>query len=428
MIHAIVPVPIRIRPGTVLRGCYTMDSEVAPPSLANCNNVLSGRDIQSPPLAFYKVFSTFGLYRYEHTFVTDELIDPVTLINSVDAYTGHQHKNSALLIPISVKVISKSCTDTFLFSQNINFLLSNYIMGSNINQIRPFSVNRAHYCDRIVINPPNFGGVCGACNYISKMLRAIHTVGHNMYTPDIVCEQFMEYLCPERPEEFSNALTEYIWYENNPDALYGYLDDIFTYETGMQFEPMSLLDRYYYTADLDPITACCLRSPTYINVDQLKPYLGTVEERTGYYRLAQQQACLTENINCANLIIEDSDYTLILDILETLYGLPDSDVNIEISRSGKAHHNLSSTVPFYDLSASLGRFESNLYQAFMNWTTKKYTGDFDYITISKTWLGELVVFCHSQIQPPIRYYLNMNLFHLMTPSLVDRNMYDRCQL
>lgn len=428
MIHAIVPVPIRIKPGTVLHGCYTFDSSVAPQFLANCNNVLSGRDIQSPPLAFYKVFSTFGLYRFEHTFITDELLDPVSLINSVDAYTGSQKSGSALLIPISVKVVSKTCASTFLFTQNINFLLCNYIMGFNISQIRPFSVNSAHYNDRIVVNPTPFNGVCGACDYIRKMLGAIHTVGHNYYTPDMVCEQFMEFLCPERPNEFSSALTEYVWYERNPDALYGYLDDIFTYETGLPFEPMSLLDRYYYTAELDPITACCLKSPSYISVDQLRPYLGSIEERTGYYRLAQQQAYLTENFNYANLIIDDSDYDLILDIVETLYELPDSDVNIEISRTGRSVHNLSSMVPFVDLPSTLGRFESTLYQAFMNWTNKKYTGDFDYITISKTWLGELMIYCHSQIQPPIRYYLNMNLFHLMTPSLVDKSMYDRCQL
>lgn len=426
MIDAIVPVPNRIRPGQVLRG--SLDVEYYRPDELGTFNQISGRDIQSPPLTFYKVFSTFGNFRYEHVFATDELLDPIYLTNSRDAYTGVQSATPSLLVPISVKTISDIGCDTFLFTKNIDYLLRNYIMGYKISSLRPFNNTAPQYQDRIVINPTEFNGVVGMNMYAEKLLSAVHNIGHGYYQPEISKFQLLSYLCPERPSEMHNLLKEIIWFEKNPDAFFGYLDDIYTYDDDNKFEPLSLLDAYFYNAWLDPITVYCLKSPTYISTDQLKPFLGDINQRIGYYNITLNQARATEEFNFHELDIRDDDRCFILDVLGILYETPDSDINVCITRSGQSEYKSMNTVPFCNYKVRERDLTATLYQAFMNWTRHQYTCDYDYITISKTWLGELMVYCHSNIMPPRRFYMNMNIFHLMTPSLADRHMYDRCQM
>ena len=58
-----------------------------------------------------------------------------------------------------------------------------------------------------------------------------------------------------------------------------------------------------------------------------------------------------------------------------------------------------------------------LTNTFLNWKIAPVR--FDEITLSKTWLGEVMI--HAQRGSyQERYYVNLNLYHLISPSLVNR--------
>jgi hypothetical protein len=95
MIEAIIPVPHRLPLNRVLDGTQVNIHR------ASGTQLIGGRCIRIVPLIFYKVFSLWSGIRYEHTFVTDEPVNPVNL-RTYERYDGKvvTDQTGSILFPV----------------------------------------------------------------------------------------------------------------------------------------------------------------------------------------------------------------------------------------------------------------------------------------------------------------------------------------
>ena len=444
MIKAILPVPVRLyQPGTILVGANWESYWIQGMTR---NEVTFGRDIVIPPLAFYKVYSYWGGYLLEHTFVSDHTLNPTDLMKHRDIYTGRVYSTPPVFVPISVKYGKPgTVTETYLFTKCIDFLLTNYRHGYPISSSQSVILPGAHPVvppspDRIPRN--TYYGVYGIIEYIDTLLhialRLQIDVDYDRWAPPAIPYEIRDRVTPERPATVVRVLTELLYYETNQDALFDYVDDLIGLETCQDARTLPRLETTYLTEFLyrgpyDPITAVCLSTPSFITLDQLIPYIGDMDELCKYFQMACIDAKQSETFDCLCMIDHINglfDELELESILEFFYACSYTDVTIHL----KSAVSDPIFVPYdrfglYQYSSEAENCYDQINYSILSDLMKKLFMDprkaipYDELVLSKNWLGELII-NGIQNRPEgqicTKYYLNLNLYHLISPCLVNR--------
>ena len=435
MILAILPVPFRVhQPGSRLLGAKR---ESYWGQGLNAYEVRYGRDITVPPLAFYKMYSIWNHYLIEHTFVSDQTLTPSMLTIHRDIYTGGVMNTPPVLVPISVTYGKPgTVTETYLFTKNIDYLLTNYRVGYPLSSSESVILPGAHPIiepgpDRIVLTP--YYGVCGAIEYIDILLQSVLQLkmdqDYNRWSPPVLEYGLRHQLTSERPEVISNTMMDIIHYESYPDALFDFIDN--TVGLSMHEDPRTILTEFLYRGPYDPVTTVCLDTPSYFTLDRLFPHID-YDNIEGYYRMACSEIKATESYDCLCLMEHINGIFQELELealLEFFYGSSYTDLTIEINggsmepprvipydRFGlyqyKSDHGVIHDTTTYQV------LTDHLRRLFMD---RRWTTPYDQIVVSKTWLGELFItgISHRDVTYCTKYYLNLNLYHLISPSLIN---------
>lgn len=426
MIKAILPVPNRVyTPGSIYVG---EQNETVWDSIAgNECTIRYGRNIRVPPLAFYLVYTVWNGYLISHTFMTDETLDPRSLEMHRNMYTGGVERTPPVLVPISVTYGKPGCvTETYLFTRSIDFLLSNYRLGYPLRSCCSITLPTARPIypdtpDRIPVGL--YRGLAGIVEYLDLMLKIVGNtdIGQdfNRWCPPKVPYELIPKVTPERPDTIVNLLRDMVYYEKNQDGLFDMIDSLIGLNA--KEDPRSLLEEFLFRGQYDPVTMLCLNTPSYLTIDALLPYLEDPNLACGYYDMACSDVYLSEHFRCSNLFdyMAGFEEQYITSLMEFFYHVPYTDVTIYINR-----YQEQPTLTTYD---RFGVFQTNdmifselfhyLTNTFLNWKIAPVR--FDEITLSKTWLGEVMI--HAQRGSyQERYYVNLNLYHLISPSLVNR--------
>lgn len=426
MIKAILPVPNRVyQPGTMILGETVEDTW---DGMSSQDAWSYGRNIRVPPLAFYKVYSTWEGYLIAHTFITDETFDPRCLQLHRDIYTGGVYQTPPVLVPISATYGKPGCiTETFLFTQSIDFLLSNYVLGMKLSSstsvrlpmARPIYPNTP---DRIPVG--NYRGLCGIVEYLDEMLQIITNTrmdqDFNRWCPNDLAFQIRQKVTPERPAAIVNLLKDMVFYEKNQDGLYYLIDELIG--LGSKDDPRCLIDEFLFRGQYDPVTVACLDTPSYLTLDALIPYLEDRNLACGYFDMACTDVALSEGFQYVCLMDQVSDLDEGIDfdeLMEFFYHIPYTDVTIRLSdtQQDPEIYTFDRFGVYQNTDIVFGPLIDQLRKIFLNWKTsiRKYTE----VTLSKTWLGEILI---TAVRGSLmeRYYVNLNMYHLITPSLVNR--------
>lgn len=426
MIKAILPVPNRVyMPGTVIYGATTEDTW---DGWGVQDTWTYGRDIRVPPLAFYKVYSTWGKYLITHTFITDETFDPRCLQMHRDIYTGGVYRTPPVLVPISVTYGKPGCiTETYVFTQTIDFLLSNYVLGMKICNstsvrlptARPIYPNTP---DRIPVG--NYRGLCGIVEYLDILLQVVANTRLDTdfvrWCPNNTAFQIRQKITPERPATIVNLLKDMVFYEKNPDGLFYLVDEMIGLNA--KEDPRCLIDEFMFRGQYDPVTIACLNTPSYLTLDSLLPYLEDRNLACGYFDMACADVALSEEFRYVCLMDPVSGLDTGIDfddLVEFFYYIPYTDVTIRLSDMQKEPeiYTFDRFGVYQNTDVIFGPLIEQLHKIFLDWKTsiRRYTE----VTLSKTWLGEVLITA-SDGHRVERYYVNLNIYHLITPSLVNR--------
>ena len=418
MINAIIQIPNRYQLGSILSG-----GKVAEKFISNQPvKLLSGRFIRIVPLTFYKFFSQWGQSFYEHIFATDEPFDPIALSQFMDSTTGlcSTNKIGSVLVPISMKKIGPNSVESFLFSKSINFLINYYQIGKPIAEIQFTDINIDPH--RSIEVPDSLtgihsGGVISYGDYRKIIFEDVlySTYGTNKLPPDI--EFALSHMTSERPATIENCLEELTYNYSSIDAVWSYIDELYQYETGEPIDPKEFFSEYNYRESvIDPLTLKCLRSPSYILLSSLRPYMNAQSMRRygtiGFYPQVDE---FTSNIVPLNF----SDFhgsQLRYDMVESLMSIPEDGFTM--------HINWDSYVPdFYSmfghniLYPAVESLHESVRQLFLNkWVNTDQV--FNNVVVSKNWYDEVFISCKNDHEM-ITYYINLAWFHLISPSLIN---------
>lgn len=426
MIKAILPVPNRVyQPGMIILG---ETAEETCDSMGVQDTWSYGRNIRVPPLAFYKVYSTWGGYLISHTFITDETFDPRSLQMHRDIYTGGVYRTPPVLVPISAKYGKPGCiTETFLFTQTIDFLLSNYVLGMKISHSTGITLPAARPIypdtpDRIPIG--NYRGLCGIVEYLDVLLQVVSNTRMDSdfvrWCPNNIAFQIRQKVTPERPATVINLLKDMVFYENNQDGLFTLVDELIGLNA--KEDPRCLIDEFMFRGQYDPVTAACLNTPSYLTLDALLPYLEDRNLACGYFDMACSDVCLSDGFQYTCLMdqVSDLDGGIEFDeLMEFFYHLPYTDVTVHLvdTQQEPVIYTFDRFGIYQNTETIFGPLVDALQKTFLSWKTS--IRKFSSVTLSKTWLDEVLITAvvGNHVE---RYYVNLNTYHLITPSLVNR--------
>ena len=430
MIDCICPIPNRLPLGTVLHGSTVIGQN------NTTRLTVSGRSIRIVPLTFYKVFSHWGKYRYEHVFATDEPFDIIHLLSYWDA-TCNDHftdKMGSLLIPISVSKYGDSFARTFLFSKSINYLFHIYKTTVPLSLCPSLTtlLSDRYFVSDVSLEVPTFGQnliVSGGVNSYGDFQKFMFSdvlysrMGSLGLTPYQM--MLLTTMTPELPERINTCLDEIASNYCSKEQIYNFIDDMTAYERGTHLEHGELFEDYIYDEfPPDPITTECLRSPTYILLNTLRPHLGDKLTMLSYAKLGYsvQHDAFTQAIQT----ISFSDSVQVVnryDLIESIINIPITDYRIDMTWDScdiveYPYFNTKQTIlpgKYY-----LEHIHQLCRQLFLNkWASNVW---YDKVTISKNWLDELFICC--QVDNKIlTYYVNLAWFHLISPSLVNSTMF-----
>lgn len=419
MINAIIQIPNRLKIGTVLFGGCVGEKRHAGHTVQQ----LSGRSIRVVPLIFYKFFSQWGNSYYEHIFATDEPFDPISMSRFRDALTGEYSKSriGALLVPISMKRIGGNSVETFLFAKSINFLISNYQIGEALSNI-PFDGIQSFDMNKGIEVPDQnglfSGGVVSYGDYRKHLFQDVlySAYGTNKLPRDV--EFALSHMTSERPATIDSCMEELNYNYSTPDAVWAYIDELYKYETGEPLDPKEFFAEHNYRESIiDPLTLKCLRSPTYILLANLKPYMSPLAmRRYGMIGLEPQQDEFTSNIIPFNFGGNVFSYSK-NEFMESLMSIPDDGFTIRMTWDSYIPEYYS--MFGYNSSLTAESLHNSSRQLFLNkWIDKEYA--YDDIVISKNWYDEIFISCKNKMGITT-YYINLALYHLMSPSLINKS-------
>ena len=422
MISAIVRLPNRLQFGSILSGGNVIEKK----KFNNTLNLLSGRSIRIVPLIFYKFFSQWGHSRYEHIFATDEPFDPVSMSRFVDSSTGNfsHSKIGSVLVPISMKKISNKSIETFLFAKSINFLLTSYQVDMPLSAI-PFSGPQHFNFDKSLEVPCNgllSGGVSSYGDYRKFLFEDVlySTYGSTSLPPDI--EFALSQMTIEQPASIDSCMEELSYNYVDKNSVWDYIDELYRYESGEPADPKEFFTEYNYSEkgiNIDPLTLKCLRSPTYILSNSLKPYLADniTMRNNALLGLCHQDTEFTRNIIPLNFTSLGSYFKY--EMLEYIMSIPDDGFSIQMDWDTYVFDNYSifnqvSSMPI-ELLHGVCR------QIFLNkYVNSQYV--YDDILISKNMFDEIFISCKNKTQL-VTFYISLPLFHLISPSLINKSTF-----
>lgn len=419
MINAIIQIPNRLPYGTILSGGEVSEKTIGGRPV----KLLSGRSVRVVPLIFYKFFSQWGQSFYEHIFATDEPFDPITLSRFVDASTGNYSKSNmgAMLVPISMKMINQHNVETFLFAKSINYLISCYQIGTPLASIVPFDLNRTYDPTKALEVPDAAsglisGGVMSYGEYRKYIFEDVlySTYGTNRLPPDI--EFALDHMTSERPATINECMEEINYNYTSVDAIWNYIDQLYTYETGEPLDPAEFFSEHnYHESIIDPLTLKCLRTPTYLLLSCLKPYMTFTEMRKyGTYGMYPQNDAFTQNVISFNFGGNFGVYTK-NGLIESIMSIPCDWFTIRMTWDDYIPEYYS--IFGYNVSLPIERLHDTARQIFLNkWVDKEYA--YDDIVISKNWYDEIFISCKNKMGITT-YYINLAWYHLISPSLIN---------
>ena len=169
----------------------------------------------------------------------------------------------------------------------------------------------------------------------------------------------------------------------------------------------------------------CLATPSFITLDMLKPLVlvDGYNSLDTWYRIAT-----TEVGNSADIDYKDlrsfvdmfaEDYG-VEDIVEYFYNAAGTDISITISKQQERPViNIQDRFGVSTIPSDSATFlvATSLRQLFLNCRSAQVV--YDTVSIYKTWLGELFVDAYSLSYPRQLFHLNMSMYHLVTPSLIN---------
>jgi hypothetical protein len=402
MIQAIIPIPQKVKPYTVISGKLDIginqDSPVLP----------YGRDIIVPPLIFYKFFSVWMGIQYEHVFVTDEIFDIYTLQSHISTFTDQPTAHACLLCPISVKKITQQRTTTWLFHRSIQYLLQNYKFGIPLRAINGLN-DEVYIHEQVLTNPAT---------------TAIYSHGDLGDWINSLCTQDGGYFVQEINEisyhlsqDCPNMVAEYVY-----NALYA-ATMFKSKEIAYALEPNSsgLFD---FTipehAINDPITYICLNNNPYVNSNLLVPYLGHRNLLAyHYHNLLHETAKLDDKV-FTYLDIQQVDAVNLWGMITELNSISYSDFSLYLSDNEyipSYDHRFPSTLS----TPSLLALKNWLCTLFLNKQTQRQP--FVKLEFTKTWTDEIFICCTTIHDLKVYYYLNLALFRLTSPSLINQTLF-----
>ena len=423
MITGIVQLPNRLSLGTVLFGGELVDRNVS----GIHTQVLSGRSIRVVPLFFYKFFSQWGKSFYEHIFATDEPFDTLTMTRFVDSTSGQYSKSNmgSVLVPISMKRISEQGIQNFLFAKSIDFLIRNYQIGTPLSSI-PFS-GVDHFDNEKCIEVATEGNYSrGVQTYGAYRKFLFQDVIYSTYgkvrLPNDV-EFALEHMTTEEPALIVGCMSELMSNYSTPDAVWAYIDDLYKYETGDPIDPKDFFAEHnYHESIIDPLTLQCLRTPTYLLLSNLKPYISQqhVMRTSAIIGTNPQNDEFTSNIIPFQFGNKMNSYTK-YGMIESLMWIADDWFTIRMNWDNYIPEFFSRQ--YVSSHAPLEILHSDCRQLFLN---KSIDGEYAYddIIISKNWFDEIFISCKNK-KGITTYYINLAWFHLMSPSLINDSLFIR---
>lgn len=439
MILAIVPLPNRIIPGSMINGMkldshyiqYTNEhvmlqrgrNFLVPPSLDVTNA------LEKEPIYFFKVISVWGEIVYEHVFMSWHKLHPYYLTNN-----GHPVE----LTPVSVKRCGIGGTGSYLFVETINNFFKSFEYSSYW-RFRGFE----YEWDRVVSFP----------TYLTECIKPIthmfNTEAAALWAKNEMSLALATRLTPVVPVQVDGLYNDIIQYIGMPDQLYAYLDDSYHYETGEHFSPAILSDQYEYgwttvvdingckvtVPDIDPITMLCLNSPTTITSLRLLPFIGNQQTMDGYFQLAHATMINPPphmgSILDSEFAANTTDYNGLDQLVEAMCAMPASDVVVYIeNRDSKyvdddwvkveENHMFTPFIdPIYSRQDDIKIAGVNIAEEYRNTNVT-----WDSITITKTWMDE--IFMTTVIDGGERYgsHVTLPLYHLASTSLINGQLID----
>ena len=410
MINAVIPIPSRIN-----RRYIDSRQQITCTNIAKgqTTQMISGRCILTVPLTFYKIFSSWGSMAFEHTFATDEEIDPTTLMKYIDPLTKKVVSGGGVLVPISVKFtdLSHGYTSTFLFSNSINFLLTQYRFGgNNIRNIDPLQKQ---------IGGTSIGSgeqVYSYSIFQMFMFEDYFRAEFPAWKPSPEFNATCSATTPALPAGITYNLYEMLNMGLATDELYEYMSDLMMYESNDRLSIENTVSPYLYPVTYDPITLACVGTPSYILSSTLAPYLNdrarlNIYKTIGY---ADYDPMFPDEVIIPSFT---SDYWS--ELIETICTIPQEYFSISVTWDNYIPHAES---VFSDGEHRLySHLAETLRQLFLN----KYIFEdaCDSVVLSRNWQDEILI-------SPIRngicskpMYISLPWYHLSSPSLINHSLF-----
>ena len=399
MIEAIIPIPNRHHDGDLIG--IGFDNNVA---------CVSGRAIQALPLCFYKFYSRYGNSLLQHIFASDSIITPTTLNRSRNIFTGVDEGTGGTLVPISVKRVECGHATTFLFPRCIDFLLRSYKRGVPLREADVLTLG--NYSELA----PKCTGVVGVSEFNFKHLGNFMMM-NNWCGLSNRNRLIMSTMTPELPETISTYADEIISLRLFEGELAQYISDLGVYESGNAFSIKEYLESKKYEYAIDPLTAQCIATPSYIFGKQLQFYLGDEIMLRNYHSIStyhepDNKVPLGEIFMDVNPRFQTDDpYTWSNAFMEELINIADDGFNILIDSSGAVRDTLE-IVPgsWGATSYPLAKCVYSVFKQFRS------------ILIHKTWTEEVCIKFVDYSGFTNTYYINLAWYHLISPSLINTNL------
>lgn len=390
MIHAIIPMPLRVQPGTWIHGCLveTVTDPNDTPGIIQC-----GRNIAVPPLYFYKIFSVWNRCTIEHVFASPREFNPITLV------ANDGNPEPVLLYPISVRYSAQEQA-VFLFIRSAGQLLQQKftlpiqeVILEELWSLAPkeYYANIARRCHELIVDNPDIAyTVASTSRY------------HN------------------GPDEYADAMFEQFYGDTDNEVIPAENID----EHHQKLYVYGLMECGLHSGVLDPITSLCIKSTTALSAHYLIPYLEPSTTRLMYSHINMMQIMSYPSEPYIYLENSGINLTMIWSLYIAVYMSEPTDIMITINATGDV-------VPGWEWNGPTPIVKTQLTTC--NWivgilnriintlrTTAlraQYPGHIRLTTFIKRWTGEIYLIL--DMTDGYRYclYSHEAIAHLISPTL-----------
>lgn len=404
MITSVIPVPMRVIPGTVIHGEAEVDTVDG-----TYQSIVIGRNIIVPPLRFYKFFSVWNGMALEHTFYTDKNLNCTNLLLLPDGYSPIGDGQIGLC-PISVKVTTEETTETFLFSNSIGFLLSSYRSGvplgssSILNNINP----------EPYITRRETAKVISLATLIEEKTKT--SIASRCSSELCYPRSYYRDLTPAAPLFSTTAYQEVMFSESisNTNLI---LDTVFSHISDIESnnENPSSHRSVYFPYKPDPITMICLKCGPYVNTQHFMPYLSYGSELLSNYVIDVNENKVFDAQTFTYLDTLTYRYDLLYSLVDCLAQLGTTDFSLDIDKRSVAipytenrTYSPKRGEPFEEICLTL----KDILNDPLFPLSKR-------LILDKLQTDEIFIWCIDTHNVKHCYYLSIPLFNIGSPSLIN---------